>query len=65
MTVIDLQNLDIDKFKLGKSGRAIKLFYDKEPVQICTSTMYLPFGIKSVSKEWSNYSEYNIFLPKK
>lgn len=60
MTVIDLQNLDLDKFKLGKSGRAIKLFYDKEPVQICTSTMYLPFGIKSVSKDWSNYSEYNM-----
>ena len=60
MTVIDLQNLEVDKFKLGKSGRAIKLFYDKEPVQICTSTMYLPFGVKSVSKEWSNYSEYNM-----
>lgn len=60
MTVIDLQNLELEKFKLGKSGRAVKLFYDKEPVQICTSTMYLPFGVKSVSKEWSNYSEYNM-----
>lgn len=60
MTVIDLQNLELENFKLGKSGRAVKLFYDKEPVQICTSTMYLPFGVKSVSKEWSNYSEYNM-----
>lgn len=60
MTVIDLQNLELEKFKLGKSGRAVKLFYDKEPIQICTSTMYLPFGVKSVSKEWSNYSEYNM-----
>ena len=60
MTVIDLQNLELEKFKLGKSGRAIKLLYDKEPVQFCTSTMYLPFGIKSVTKEWSNYPEYNM-----
>ena len=60
MTVIDLQNLELEKFKLGKSGRAVKLFYEKEPIQICTSTMYLPFGVKSVSKEWSNYSEYNM-----
>ncbi len=60
MTVIDLQTCDRSNFKLGKSGRAVKLFYDKEPLQICTSTMYLPFGVKSLNKEWSNFSEYNI-----
>lgn len=57
---MDLQNINIDDFKIGKSGRAIKLFYNKEPVQFHTSTLYLPFGVKSVNKEWSDYSEYNI-----
>jgi hypothetical protein len=60
MTVIDLQNLEIEKLKLGKSGRAVKLMYNKEPVQICTSTLYCPFGVKFVAKEWSNFTEYYI-----
>jgi hypothetical protein len=60
MTVIDLENLDVENFKLGKSGRAVKLLYNKEPVQICTSTLYSPFGIKSINKEWSNFTEYNV-----
>jgi hypothetical protein len=60
MTVIDLENLDVENFKLGKSGRAVKLLYNKEPVQICTSTLYCPFGVKFISKEWSNFTEYYI-----
>lgn len=60
MVVTELQNLDVSKLKLGKSGRAIKLFYEKEPLQLCTSTMYIPFGVKSVVKEWSTYSEYYV-----
>ena len=51
---------NLKDIKLGKSGRAVKLFYNKEPIQICTSTMYLPFGVKSVNKEWNNFSEYSI-----
>lgn len=60
MPVLDLQNINATDFKLGKSGRAVKLFCNKEPVQICTSTMYLPFGVKSVNKEWSTFSEFAI-----
>ena len=60
MGIINLDTFDETKLKLGKSGRAIKLFYDKEPIQICSSTLYTPFGVKSITKEWSNYSEYNI-----
>jgi hypothetical protein len=51
---------NLKDIKLGKSGRAVKLFCNKEPIQICTSTMYLPFGVKSVNKEWNNFSEYSI-----
>ena len=60
MTVVDLQNLNIENLKLGKVGRAIKLFYNKEPIQICTSTLYTPFGVKSTNKEWSTFTEYNL-----
>jgi len=58
--MIDLQNFNEDDVKLGKSGRAIRLLYNKEPLQICTSTLYSPFGIKSINKEWSNFTEYNV-----
>lgn len=58
--MIDLANYNIEDFKLGKSGRAVKLFYNKEPLQICTSILYTPFGVKSINKEWSNFTEYNI-----
>jgi len=57
MSAIDLQTLDIANLKLGKSGRAIKLMYGKEPLQLCTSTMYIPFGVKFSVKEWTNYPE--------
>jgi hypothetical protein len=60
MPVLDLNNLNFDDFGLGKSGRAIRLLYNKEPVQFCTSTMYIPFGVKPVNKEWSNFTEYNM-----
>jgi hypothetical protein len=60
MPVIDLNNLNFQDFQLGKSGRAIRLLYNKEPVQFCTSTMYLPFGVKAINKEWSTFTEYNM-----
>lgn len=58
MPAIDLQTLDISNLKLGKSGRAVKLLYNKEPLQLCTSTMYIPFGVKFSVKEWTTYPEY-------
>jgi hypothetical protein len=58
--MLDIDNIDITKFKLGKSGRAIKLLYDKEPVKLCTSSLISPFGVKSVNKDWSAFTEYYI-----
>ena len=58
--MLDSKTIDDSLFKLAKSGRAIKLVYNKEPVQICTSTLYSPFGVKPIIKEWSNFTEYNI-----
>jgi len=63
MTIVSLDTLDTldsNNLKLGKSGRAVKLLYNKEPIQICSSTLYTPFGVKSLNKECSNYAEYNL-----
>jgi len=58
--MLDIDNIDISQFKLGKSGRAIKLLYNKEPVKLCTSSLISPFGVKSVNKDWSAFTEYHI-----
>jgi hypothetical protein len=56
----NLKEINWDNVKLAKSGRAIKLLYEKEPLQFCTSTLYTPFGVKFVSKDWSNFTEFSI-----
>lgn len=58
--MLNISDVDWDKFKIAKSGRAYKLLYDKEPVKFCTSTLYTPFGVNSVNKEWSNFTEYSV-----
>ena len=58
--MIDIERIEWSKLQLAKSGRAVKLLYDKQPLQFCTSSLYTPFGVKDVNKEWSNYTEYNI-----
>lgn len=60
MGLVSIENFEWDKLKLAKSGRAVKLLYNKEPLQICTSTLYTPFGVKSQNKEWSNFTEYSL-----
>lgn len=58
--VFDIKNINFEELKLAKAGRAVKLIYQKEPLQFCTSALYTPFGTKSVNKEWSNFTEYSI-----
>lgn len=60
MSLININDIDWNAFSLGKSGRTIKLLYNKTPFQFCTSLLYSPFGIKSTSKDWSKYDEYYI-----
>lgn len=50
--------VDWDGFNLAKSGRTVKLLYKKEPVQFCTTSLYTPFGVKWMSKEWSSFDDY-------
>lgn len=58
MSLIDISNVDWSAFSLGKSGRTIKLLYNKQPFQFCTSLLYTPFGVKSSSKDWSKFDDY-------
>jgi hypothetical protein len=58
--MINIDNIEWEKLKLVKSGRGVKLMYDKKPFSFCTSTLYSPFGVKSFMKEWASFSEYSI-----
>lgn len=58
MSLIDINDVDWSAFSLGKSGRSVKLLYNKTPFQFCTSLLYTPFGVKSNSKDWAKFDEY-------
>lgn len=58
MSLLNLDNIDWSAFTLGKSGRTIKLLYNKTSFQFCTSLLYSPFGAKSNVKDWSKFDEY-------
>lgn len=58
--MIDIKNVDWDDFQLAKSGRSVKVLYKKMPMKFCTSALYTPFGVKSVNKEWSAFTEYSV-----
>ena len=58
--MINIEDIDFDNFKLGKAGRAVKLLYNKEPIKFCTSLLYSPFGVRSMSKDWSKFDEYTL-----
>jgi hypothetical protein len=58
--MIDITQADFSKFKIGKSGRALKLLYDNESVSFCTSGLYTPFGVNQNVKDWSNFTEYSV-----
>jgi hypothetical protein len=58
MSLVDINEIDWSLLSLGKSGRTVKLLYNKKPFQFCTSLLYTPFGVKSNSKDWSKFDEY-------
>jgi hypothetical protein len=49
-------DLDLSLVKLGKSGRTIKVLYNKKPLVLSTLKMRLPFGVKVYP---SNYGGSN------
>ena len=58
--MIDIKKVDWNLLTLVKSGRALRVMYDNNPLEFCTSIIYSPFGVKSVKKDWSMFEEYYI-----
>lgn len=56
MSHINLNEIDLNKLQLAKSGRLVKLMYNKEPLQLVTGKLYSPFGVKVNP---NNYSAFN------
>lgn len=58
--IVSVDLLNFNNLNLGKVGRVIKLIYDKQPLQLKTGNLYLPFGINKYKKQWSPFEEYSI-----
>ena len=56
MSHINLFDLDLTKLKVAKSGRLVKLMYEKEPLQLVTGKMYAPFGVKVNQNSYSPFT---------
>jgi hypothetical protein len=60
MSHVNLFELDFSQLKIAKSGRNIKIIYNKEPVQIVTGKMYTPFGVKANQNNFSQFATYHL-----
>ncbi len=56
--LINIEYFEWDKLVIAKSGKKNVLLYNKEPLEIATSVLYCPFGIKSSINKWSSQTEY-------
>ena len=45
---------------MAKSGRSVKLIYDKQTLNITTPTLYMPFNLNKYQKQWSNFEDYSV-----
>ena len=52
---LNLTDIDMDKIKIGKVGRVFKLMYEKNPLELVTSKLYLPFNVK-VNTQYKTYN---------
>ena len=57
---VSLSDLSFDQLTLCKSGRSVKLVYNKECASLSTSILYSPFGVNKYKKQWSNFEDYSI-----
>jgi hypothetical protein len=60
MSHINLNELDLSKVNIAKSGRNVKLIYDKLPLQLVTSKLYSPFGVRMNDNNYSPFKTCNI-----
>ena len=57
---INILDIDLSKLDLGKSGRNIKLLYNRQPLQLVTSKMYTPFGVKVYNNDYSSFTNCHL-----
>jgi len=60
MSHMNVFDIDFSRLKIAKSGRNIKLIYEKEPLQLITCKMYSPFGVKMAQNNYSQFSNYHL-----
>ena len=53
MSHINISDIKNENINIGKSGRSVKLLYSKQPFQIVTCKLYLPFGLKETPNNYS------------
>lgn len=60
MSHVSILNLDLSKLQVAKSGRTIKLLYNKQPLQLITPKMFSPFGVKINNSDYSSFSNCHL-----
>jgi len=60
MSQTTISNLDLTKLKIGKSGKMIKILYNGLPLQLSTSKMITPFGVKINNNNYSPFTNCHI-----
>jgi hypothetical protein len=60
MAHISITDLDLNKLQMGKSNRTIKLLYNNAPLQLVTSKMYTPFGVKVNNSDYSHFTNCHL-----
>jgi hypothetical protein len=60
MSHVNLSDIDLSQLKVAKSGRMIKIMYNKEPLQLVTGKMYTPFGVKVNTNNYSNFTNCHL-----
>jgi hypothetical protein len=58
--MININEFDFELLTLVKSGRAVKVMYNNNPLEFITPTLYSPFGVKSIKRDWSMFEDYSI-----
>jgi hypothetical protein len=56
MSHVNISDIVLSQLKIAKSGRMIKLMYNKEPLQLVTGKMYTPFGVKVNTNNYSSFT---------
>jgi len=57
---VSLNDVNFQNLNLGKSGRSVKLIYDKQSMNMSTNVLYMPFNLNTYKKQWSTYDDYII-----